>query len=172
MKNIVLTGFMGTGKTSVGRILASILGLGFVDTDEEIEKNNGKTVAEIFGSYGIKYFRYEESLMIKKISNRGDLVIATGGGAVLNPDNVAALKKKGIIVLLRSSPEVVYSRIGLESNRPLLAGEEDPLQKITDLMQQREDTYRESADLEVTSNNSKELVAAKIIRLLKERECI
>lgn len=172
MKNIVLTGFMGTGKTSVGRILASMLGLGFVDTDEEIEKSNCKTITEIFGCYGVKHFRHEESLTIKKISDRGNLVIATGGGAVLNPDNVAALKKTGIIVLLRSSPEAVYSRIGSDNNRPLLAGVEDPLQKIKELMQQREDMYRESADFEVISNDSKELVAAEIVRLLKERKYI
>lgn len=173
MKNIVLTGFMGTGKTSVGRILAYRLGLEFIDTDEEIEKVTGKTIQDLFSRYGSIRFRSEETLVIKKLSDREGLVIATGGGAVLNPENVAALKKKGVVVLIRSSPEVIRKRVRSGRNRPLLAGACDLKQRIEDLMAEREEIYRAAADLEVLSGEeSKEEVTCKIIRLLGERKLI
>ncbi len=173
MKNIVLTGFMGTGKTTVGRILAQRLGLEFVDTDEEIERVTGKTVPDLFGRYGSIRFRSEERLVIKKLSARIALVIATGGGAVLDPENVAALKKNGVVVLIRSSPEVICSRVRTARNRPLLAGAKDLRRRIEDLLAEREEAYRAAADLEVVSDlESKEEVAGKIIQLLRERKYI
>jgi shikimate kinase len=173
MKNIVLTGFMGTGKTSVGRVLAYRLGLEFVDTDEEIEKATGKTVQDLFSRYGSIRFRSEESLVIKKLSAREGMVIATGGGAVLNPENVSALKKNGVVVLIRSSPEIIRKRVRTGRNRPLLAGSSDLKQRIEDLMAEREEAYRAAADLEVLSGEeSKEEVAGKIIRLLEERKFV
>ncbi|MFZ5649096.1 MAG: shikimate kinase [Bacillota bacterium] len=170
MKNIVLIGFMGTGKTVVGRILACQLGLDFVDTDEEIEKVTGKTVSEIFNRYGATRFRSEEALVIKKLSSGKGLVIATGGGAVLNPESVQALKENGVLVLLRSTPEMIYSRVKSGRNRPLLAKGENMLQLIKDLMAEREEAYAGAADLEVPSGDeSKEEVASRIINMLRER---
>ncbi|MCL6477026.1 MAG: shikimate kinase [Peptococcaceae bacterium] len=173
MKNIVLAGFMGTGKTTVGRILAHRLGLRFIDTDEEIERVTGKTVSYIINRYGLIRFRSEESLLIKKLSLAEGLVIATGGGAVLDPDNVAALKKNGVVVLIRSSPEVVSRRVKSGRKRPLLAGADDLTRRIEELMAEREEAYSKSADLEVFSEvESREEVADKIIRLLRERKYI
>jgi shikimate kinase len=173
LKNIVLIGFMGTGKTAVGRILARRLGFKFVDTDEEVESVTGKAIPEIFKCYGVVRFRSEETAVIKKLSAYKGLVVATGGGAVLNPENVWALKRNGIMVLLRSSPEVIYSRVKSNRDRPLLAGPGDLLQQIKSLMAEREEAYRKSADLEVASEDeSKAEVAAKIIKMLKERKYI
>lgn len=173
MKNIVLIGFMATGKTSVGRIVAQRLGLSFVDTDEEIEKVTGKTIQEIFDRYGPIRFRSEEALAINKLSGQEDLVIATGGGAVLNPDNVAALKKNGVAVLLKTTPEIIVERVNGGKARPLLARAENIQQKVRELMAEREEVYAGAADLEIfTCGESREEVAAKIISTLRERNYI
>lgn len=173
MTNIVLTGFMATGKTSVGRIVAQRLGRLFVDTDDEIEKVTGKTVLEIFERYGSIRFRSEEALVIKKLSDRGGLVIATGGGAVLNPDNAAALKKNGVLVLLKTTPEIILSRVNSGRGRPLLARAEDLGQRIRELMAEREEAYAGAADLEVfTLEENRDEVAAKVIQALRERKYI
>lgn len=170
MKNIVLTGFMGTGKTEVGRVLAKRLGACFVDTDGEIERASGMSIPEIFSRFGEGRFRDEETAVIKKLSRREGLVIATGGGAVLRRENVAALKEKGVLVLIRSSPEVIARRVA-SGRRPLLAGEADPLQKIKRMLADREEAYSGSADLEVYSGHEAvEEVAQKIIELLRERK--
>ncbi|MCL5058357.1 MAG: shikimate kinase [Actinobacteria bacterium] len=173
MRNIVFTGFMATGKTSVGRIVAQRLGLSFVDTDDEIERVTGRTVQEIFERYGSIRFRSEEALVIKKLSQRGGLVIATGGGAVLNPENVSVLKKNGVVVLLKTTPEIILRRVNSGRGRPLLAWAEDIGQRIKDLMTEREEVYAGSADLEVfTCEESREEVAAMVINMLRERKYI
>jgi len=173
MKNIVLTGFMASGKTAVGRILAQQMGIDFVDTDEEVERVTGKTITELFSKYGVTRFRSEEALAIKKISRKKGIVIATGGGAVLNPENVEALKANGVLVLLKCSPEVIYSRVNGGRTRPLLARGENLLQQIKDLMVEREEVYSSSADLEVyCTEESREEVASLIIKKLRERKYI
>ncbi|MFZ5645756.1 MAG: shikimate kinase [Bacillota bacterium] len=173
MRNIVLIGFMASGKTVVGRVIAQRLGREFVDTDEEVERVTGKTVSEIFERYGAIRFRSEEALTIKKLSHREDLVIATGGGAVLNPENVSALKKNGVVVLIKSTPEIILRRVVAGRNRPLLAKTDNLGQRIRDLMAEREEIYANSADIEVFSGKeSREEVADNIIQLLKERNYI
>ncbi|MHB8157378.1 MAG: shikimate kinase, partial [Desulfocucumaceae bacterium] len=138
MKNIVLIGFMATGKTVVGRVLAQRLGRQFLDIDEEIERVTGKTISEIFSRHGMIRFRSEESLIISKLSQRESLVIATGGGAVLNPENVTALKKNGVLVLIKATPEIIFKRVKQGKTRPLLAGASNMLLRISELMAQRE----------------------------------
>lgn len=173
MRNIVFTGFMATGKTSVGRIVAYRLGLSFVDTDDEIVRVTGKTVSEIFDRYGSIRFRSEEALVIKKLSQREGLVIATGGGAVLNPENVAVLKKNGVLVLLKTTPEIILRRVNSGRGRPLLAGAGDMGQHIRELMAQREEVYSHAADLEVfIYEESRDEVANKVINMLRERNYI
>ena len=171
--NIVLTGFMATGKTAVGRVLAQQMGIDFVDTDDDIESVTGKRITEIFNKYGVTRFRSEEALAIKRVSERKGIVIATGGGAVLNPENVRALKVNGVLVLLKCSPEVIYSRVNGGRTRPLLARGENLLQQIKDLMVEREEVYSSSADLEVyCTEESREEVASLIIKKLRERKYI
>ncbi|AEF95025.1 Shikimate kinase [Desulfotomaculum nigrificans CO-1-SRB] len=121
MKNIVLIGFMGSGKSTVGCRLAHRLGYKFVDTDYEIEQVTGLTVAQIFAKHGVKRFRGEEALLVSKLMHQQDLVIATGGGLVLRPENVAMLQQNGVLIGLKASAQTICSRVRNKRTRPLLA---------------------------------------------------
>lgn len=149
-KNIVLVGFMGTGKTSAGRRLARILSRDFVDTDVEIERVTGLTVAQIFIKYGEIRFRSEEALAVKRVSGRPGLVIATGGGSVLRADNLDCLKKNGVLVDLHASPQVIQERIGRKDTRPLL--KDKSLENIEKLLRMREPYYLK-ADIRVDTTD-------------------
>jgi len=121
MKNsIALIGFMGTGKTAVGRLLADKLGKRFVETDELVAKRAGKSISEIFEQGGEGFFRELEHDVIKDVAELENLVISCGGGAVLNKANVNRLKKNCVVILLTASPEVIQERTSNESGRPLL----------------------------------------------------
>ncbi|HCL82252.1 MAG TPA: shikimate kinase, partial [Nitrospiraceae bacterium] len=145
MKNIVLTGFMGTGKTEVGRILAQKLGYTLVDADTEIEKEQKTTITEIFKQYGEPKFREIESGVIKRLSEMEKAVISTGGGAVLKQENMDNLRKRGVIFCLTASPETILERTSINNDRPLLQVE-NPLQKIKELLEFRR-PYYEKADI-------------------------
>ena len=120
--NIVLIGFMGTGKSAIGRRLAKRLGMSFVDVDQEIEDLVGMKIKDIFRCYGEKRFRSEETLMVHKIAGLQNTVISCGGGVVLRDENVNALKKNGILVELYADAETILKRIGKNDNRPLVRG--------------------------------------------------
>lgn len=117
-KNIILIGFMGTGKSSLGRRLARRLGYKFIDTDSAIEKVTGKTVAQIFRKDGEIRFRSEEKLQVRKLSGQSGLVVATGGGTVLDQENVDLLKQNGIFICLRADPEIILQRVKTKSAGP------------------------------------------------------
>jgi len=166
MKNIVLTGFMGTGKTEVGRILAQKLNYTLVDADTEIEKEQKITITEIFKQYGEPKFREIESGVIKQISELEKAVISTGGGAVLKQENMDNLRKKGVIFCLTASPETILQRTSINSDRPLLQVE-NPLQKIKELLEFRR-PYYEKADIMIdTEDKSPMEVADEIIEKVK-----
>jgi len=163
MKNIVLIGFMGTGKSSVGKILARKLGLKFVDVDEVIEKTTGMKISEIFAKFGEPRFRDIETEVIKLISQNNRQVIATGGGAILREENFKKLKDKGIIVWLKASENVILERVKNCKDRPLLQVE-NPKQKIKELLTKRIPFY-EKADFSInTEELTPEEVAEKIIQ--------
>lgn len=166
MKNIVLVGFMGTGKTAVGKRIAQRLGRHFVDTDTEIERVTGKTIPQIFTQYGEIRFRSEERLIIQKLSCREGLVIATGGGVVLNPDNVADLKRNGIIICLCARPEIIEQRVKGKKNRPLLPKKEDLRQRIKEMLAKREPFYAVADFTLETDNKSLDEVINQIISYL------
>lgn len=143
LKNVALVGFMGTGKSTVGHLLASTLNLRFVDTDALIEQRAGKKIAEIFADQGEAHFRALERQIVEEMESMEGFVISTGGGLVVNPANMESLKKHALVVCLWASPEAIFARIGHQSHRPLLRTE-DPLGRIRDLLNQREPFYRQA----------------------------
>lgn len=167
-KNIVLTGFMGTGKTYTGRALAKSLGTKFIDTDVLIESEAGITIPDIFEKFGEPHFRGLEREIVKRVSQENGAVIAVGGGAIVNPDNLADLKKKGVIICLKASPEVILSRVERNSDRPLLQVE-DRIGKITELLEKRA-PYYEKADFTVdTDGKTPEQVAEEILEIVRHK---
>lgn len=169
MKNsIALIGFMGTGKTAVGKTLADRLGKEFIETDALIEKKAGKSIPEIFSRDGEIAFRELEIEIIKRIAMKDNAVIACGGGIVLNKINVDRLAKKCIIINLKASPSVIVKRTsGDKDNRPLLAVT-DCLAQIKELQDYRRPYYQRAADFEInTSRLNIKGVVNKIIEKLK-----
>lgn len=142
-KNVALVGFMGTGKSTVGHTLASMLNLRFVDTDALIEQRAGKKIVEIFASEGEAQFREYEKQIVQELEAMEGCVISTGGGLVVNPANMESLKKHALVVCLWASPEAIFARVGHQTHRPLLRGEK-PLEKIKELLAQREPFYRQA----------------------------
>lgn len=142
MKNIVLVGFMGTGKTTVGRLLARQLGWRFVDLDREIEAMCCMEVSRIFAKYGEPYFREQETAAIKSLTGHAGMVVATGGGAVLRDENISALRQCGIIVMLSAQPDVIVKRLEQDPRviRPLLQGP-DKLQRVRSILADRQARY-------------------------------
>ncbi len=168
-ENIVLTGFMGTGKTAVGRQLASRLNMNFIDTDVEVEYATGLKIHEIFKRYGEQRFRAEERTAVEKAAGFRNTVIATGGGVVLDPENMQNLRKSGVIVLLEARPEVIARRVRRHNNRPLLANRERLIERIENLLQERA-PYYEDCDCKIdTSDLSIQGVVDKIVAVLRER---
>jgi shikimate kinase len=146
MRAIVLMGFMGTGKSEVGRRLAKRMGRAFTDTDQLVEQRAGRTVREIFAADGEPAFRALERDAVADAARRGG-VIAVGGGAVLDPANVAALRGAGVLVHLTATADVIRARIGDAATRPLLAGRPDAT--LERLMGERQAAYAAAADLTV-----------------------
>ncbi len=165
-KNIFLVGFMGAGKTSVGRILAQKLQLVFCDLDEAMEKELGMTIPEIFSRHGEGLFRDAESKMLRSMAQRESQVIATGGGVVLREENWEVMQREGVTVYLKAPAEVLYDRVKNKTSRPLLLVE-NPFEKVRDLLSMRIPFY-EKADLIIdTEGVSPEIVAEEIRKNLK-----
>lgn len=165
-KNIVLTGFMGSGKSTVGKILARKLGRKVVDTDDVVEKTAGMSIKEVFAKFGEAYFRELERKAVKNVSKLKRHIIITGGGVVLNKENMQNLRKNGIIVYLHAEPEVIYERVKKTDKRPLL-NVENPIERIKLLLEFRKEFYDEH-DIKVnTSNLTPEEVADEIIEKLR-----
>jgi shikimate kinase len=166
VKNIVLTGFMGTGKTEVGRVLAQRLGYVLIDVDEEIEKEQKMKISDIFSRSGEPAFRDIESAMIRKLAQLGRAVISTGGGAVLRQENINSLRSKGVIVCLTASAETIFGRTKRSNDRPLLKVD-DPLGKIKELLVFRQPCYKK-ADIAIdTEGKAPVEVAEEIIEKVR-----
>ncbi len=162
-KNIVLIGFMGTGKSAVGVKLAERLNLEFIDMDREIEKVTGLLITQIFRRYGEVRFRSEEKLMVQKLGKRNGLVVATGGGAILDKDNIKALQENGVLICLESTPEEILERVNRKKGtRPLLK-KNTTIEDIKEMLQQRE-KYYSCADFKVnTVGKQLEQIVGEII---------
>ena len=165
--NIVLIGVSGTGKTTVGKLLAERLGLLCVDLDQEIETNCQMSVEEIFRTQGETYFRSQERLAVQSVLLRHNVVVATGGGVVLLPENAEDLKNFGVVVHMKASADVIVNRLECDTTaRPLLKNP-DRLQVVRKMMEAREEKYR-FADFAVeTDQCTPEEVLEKIIGLLR-----
>ena len=142
-KNIVLVGFMGTGKTLVSKRLSEILKRQRISTDEAIEKKEQRSIVEIFQDSGEEYFRRQEKKVVAEISQREDLVVDCGGGVVLQQENIDHLKRNGILFYLAASPEIIYKRIKNQTHRPLLNIPHPPT-KIQELLNQRKSFYEQA----------------------------
>ncbi len=164
MKNIVLTGFMGSGKSSVGEGLARKMGMmRIIDTDGLIEEKMCMSINNIFATQGEPFFRTLEKSVVKEVSGLENYIIVTGGGVVLDKDNITSLRSKGVIVYLHVSPEGSYERVKGETHRPLLKVT-DPLGQIRELMENRKPFYDDN-DIEVdTTGLTVEEVVDVVIR--------
>jgi shikimate kinase len=141
--NIALVGFMGTGKSTVGQLVASMLHFKFLDTDEMIERMAGKRISDIFTSDGEARFREYESQVVQQLKELDHSVFATGGGLITNPENLASLKQHSLLVCLWCSPEMIVKRVGHQSHRPLLRVE-NPLERVRTLLNERAPFYRQA----------------------------
>jgi shikimate kinase len=144
MDNLFLTGFMGTGKTAVGRALADRLGRPFLDLDAEIERTAGLSVAEIFARFGEAGFRTRERQAIERLSGLDRAVVATGGGAVLDARNRKTMRARGRIICLTADGDTILRRVGPAADRPLLAGAPDPAERIDAMLAERATAYAEA----------------------------
>jgi shikimate kinase len=169
-KNIILTGFMGVGKTSVGTRLAKDLGYSFVDTDQLIEADQKTTITEIFSTFGEPYFREVEARVIRRILEQDNQVVSAGGGAVIRDENRKAFKENGITICLTASPETIHARIRHETHRPLLQVP-DPPEKIRELLQDRERFYRQADFVIDTSEKSVDEVISEIKEKVRHACC-
>jgi len=165
-KNIYLVGFMGTGKTTVGKILAKKLKKEFVEMDEEIEKREGKKIVDIFRLFGEPYFRKVEKEVLKEIASCFNLVVSCGGGVIVDEENLKILKKTGIIICLKATPSVIYERTKKTKERPLL-NVSNPLKKIKELLARRAPFYAKADYFVDTSTLTPEEVSEEIIKILK-----
>ncbi len=168
-RSLVMVGLMGCGKSAIGRRLANRLSLPFVDADEEIENVAGMSISDIFAEYGEAHFRDREAKVIKRLLGDGPQVLATGGGAFMNPDTRTAVKEKGVSIWLRAELPVLMRRVMKRTTRPLLKTA-DPEAVMRRLMEERYPIYA-SADIVVESRDvPHEVIVSEIIESLMDRE--
>ncbi len=167
-EKVILTGFRATGKSSVGKTLAKRLGFDFVDTDKAIEMRQGETITEMVARGGWELFRSKEKEMLQELAVASNVVIAAGGGAVMHEEVWAALRKDGLCVWLTASPEVICKRLAedsaTEGQRPSLT-DMGTMDEIALVLKEREELYRESSDLSLSTEGRTPVELAEIIFL-------
>jgi|TARA_B110000259_G_C14007485_1_gene398421 shikimate kinase len=167
LKNIILVGPMGSGKTTVGRKLSESLNINFFDSDSEIIYNTGVSIDHIFDVEGEKGFRARESEVLKKLCIMPNIVLATGGGAVIFAENRELMKQEGFVVYLSSSVDQILRRTAKSKTRPLLEKSNNRRKTITDIVESRDILYKEVANLIINTNGKKlKEVVAEIIEVL------
>ena len=166
-KQIYLTGFMGTGKSTILNCLHEVCGFDKIEMDEQIVQEQGMSIPEIFEKKGEEYFRNLETELVRKISDMDNIVVSCGGGTVMRQCNVDEMKKNGTIVLLTAEPETVYERVKGSHNRPLLEKNMNP-EYIKELMEARRPKYEAAADFVIkTDNRTAEEICLEINKRLK-----
>ena len=162
-ENIVLIGFMGSGKSTVGRMLARRLRFRFLDTDKLVEEQARMKIPQIFAQHGEAHFRECETSVLESLRGVRQHILATGGGIVTVPENISLLRSLGLVVLLTAEPDEIYRRVSRNSGRPLLQVE-DPRKRVLDLMATRQPLYDSAAHFTVDSTRLRhEDVTAKIM---------
>jgi shikimate kinase len=165
VNRVFLVGFMGAGKSTVGRMLADRLGKSFVDLDDRIEERAGATISEIFEAQGEEGFRVLESEAVASVAEEDDAVVACGGGAVLSDENRRVMRDLGCVVYLAVTPEIALARVGGAESRPLLAGRSGAV--ATSLLDARKSLYESVADITVdTSGLGADEVATSVLESL------
>ena len=165
--NIYLCGFMATGKSSIGKRLATLLGYDFLDMDAVIEREEGMTIPQIFSSRGEPAFRALESDLVQRLATQVRKVVATGGGTIANRKNLEILKSSGKVITLTAEPETILLRVGSGEDRPMLKGG-DKMERIAALMAEREDAYSQ-ADIKVDTSSLGIDEAARLICIILSR---
>lgn len=165
--NLVLIGYRGTGKSTVGRLLAERLGRRLVSTDAEIVRRAGQTIPDIVKAHGWEYFRDLESEVCRDLAGQDGLIIDTGGGAILRPENAAALKTHGRLFWLRADVSTIVARIGGDTQRPSLTGTKSFTEEVDEVLQERTPKYQTAADHVIpTDGRTPRQVAEAILALL------
>lgn len=167
--NIILCGFMGTGKSAVGQRLAEKLKARFVDMDGLIEARAGKPISRIFAEDGEARFRAMERELVRELAQAGNQVIATGGGVVLNPDNIRDFSRSGLVVCLAATPEEILRRVGTSSHRPLL-NQPDPAAAIRELLAKRQALYAAIPAQVDTNGKTVDEAADAVLALAADRD--
>ncbi len=166
--NIYLVGPMGAGKTTIGRRIAELKGMHFVDSDHEVEKRTGVDISFIFDMEGEEGFRKRERAMIAELSEQPNTVMATGGGAILDSDTRDLLSARGVVVYLETSLEQQLARTRNATNRPILEGSDDVEATLTKLMAERDPLYRQIADIVIaTGDQQARRLAREIVEQLE-----
>lgn len=166
MKNIILVGMMGSGKTSIGKLLAEELGFKLIDTDVEVEKKNKMTINEIFKKMGKMGFRYIEEEVVEQLGRSVNRVIATGGGTIMSPKNYNLFRRNGDMVYLKASAEEIYNRVKGDKTRPLLQTS-DPLKTIQELIEKRSEIYEKASITVSTDGKTPEEITTEILENLE-----
>ena len=170
MKHIFLTGFMGTGKTTISKALREILSCDVIDMDREIERMERMSIPEIFVQKGETWFRQCETSFLEGLKKREGAIVSCGGGVPLRRENVKTMRACGIVVLLTASPETIYERVKDSNDRPVLNGRKN-VAGISELMEQRREKYEAAADIVVNTDGKSVLqVCEEMIQKLTEME--
>ena len=162
--NIVLIGFMGCGKSTVGKLVAEQLGYAFCDTDSLIEQRENTTVSTLFADKGEAFFRERERNIIRELSEQSGLVISTGGGSVMSPENAENLRKTGFVIFLDITPKETLKRLENDTTRPLLM-RKDKAVAVTELMAQRKPFYIGAAHYVLNAETNPETISKQIVEL-------
>ncbi len=165
MRNIMLIGFMGTGKSTVAAYMNRVYGMDVVEMDEVLAEREQMTIPEIFDQYGEEYFRNRETELVQELQKEENKIVSCGGGVVLREQNVAEMKKAGVIVLLTALPETILERVKDDENRPLLRGNKN-VAFIEKMLEDRGPKYRAAADVVVATDGKD---AAAICREIMEK---
>jgi len=170
-RSLVLVGMMGAGKSAIGRRLGARIGLPFVDADTEIETRAGMTIADYFDKYGEAAFRAGEVRVIGRLLDQGPQVLATGGGAFMNPETRAAIRAKAVSIWLKADFDVLYRRIKRRTDRPLLKGR-DPAEVLKRLLAERDPIYAQADETILSRDVAHDVIVDEIIALLAARFAI